>query len=365
MTVSKKKNNFYLLGKMVVLTALSTFAVTPSAIAQTGNDLSYFVTSSGSNACVCNPADPFDPQARMPKGTFKGQCLNCEQRAVKLLSPSEAAPYKPAPGSMVLANFKHKGKFWVAQIPRNAVADAIFQIQYYSVLRSPYSAHGQLRFRLKPGYEAILVPQSKTTSGVPKAVRVRDIVYVANGIGVKSAGWNPISGLIDFYAIAQEITALEDRVIDAAQFPFTDRVEQIRLALTPQQKQQLLINAIHQSDREGTSVMYDTLNRNCTTESLRIIDRTIGYNPKILPQEQQEYFVSLPMGVDFNQAALNRELTSETLNEFLAEQIKKMPPIQLPTAPYDAIVRRGLVNSQSKLPNLEQEFAAEFKNKKR
>ncbi|MDZ4870629.1 MAG: hypothetical protein CLLPBCKN_000017 [Chroococcidiopsis cubana SAG 39.79] len=347
--------------KTFLLTTLPLFSIMSGAIAQPKQP---YLTASNS-ACVCDPADPFDPKAKMPQGIYKGQCLYCQQRSVQLLTPVEAAPYKPRPGAIVFANFKHKNKFWVAQIPPNAVEDAIFQIQYYTVPASPYIAHGQIRFRLKPGYEAILVPQSRSSGKADKAIRVRDMVYVANGVGLKSAAWNPVTGVFDFYAIAQEMIALEDRIEDAFNFKFTDRVEQIRLALTPRQKQQILLNAIAQSSRDQTNVMYDTISRNCTTLALRVVDSTIGYIPEKYPKEQQEYFVNLPTGPQLNEALANKKLNPETLNEFLAEQIKKLPALQLPTAPYDALLRRELVNSRSKMPTLEQEFAAQYGKKKR
>lgn len=347
--------------KTILLTTVPLFSFIPGAIAQP--KLPYLTASN--SACVCDPADPFDPRSKMPQGIYKGQCLYCQQRSVQLLTPAQAAPYKPVPGAIVFANFKHKNKFWVAQVPPNAVADAIFQIQYYTVPASPYIAHGQIRFRLKPGYEAILIPQSRASGKADKPIRVRDMVYVANGVGLKSAAWNPVTGVLDFYAIAQEMIALEDRIEDALNFKFTDRVEQIRLALTPRQKQQMLINAIAQSSRDRTNVMYDTISRNCTTLALRVVDSTIGYNPEKQPKAQQEYFINLPTGPQLNEALLNEKLNPETLNEFLAEQLKKLPALQLPTAPYDALLRRKLVNSQSKIPTLEQEFGLQFGNKKR
>jgi hypothetical protein len=346
---------------MVAFSALTFFASVPVVNAQSGT-VSPSSQSNNKN-CICDPKDPFDPRARMPKGAFQGQCLSCEQRSVKMLSPAEAAPYKPAPGTMVFANFKHKGMYWVAQIPQNAVEDAIFQIQYFNVLPSPYSAHGQLRFHFKPGREAILVPQSAATAKGKKAIRLRDFVYSANAIWLRSGVWDPVSGLVDFYAVAHEAAGLEDKIQDAVQYPFTDRIEQIRLALTERQKQQLLWNVIMQGDRDRTNFMYDTLQRNCTTESLRAIDRTIGYQPKS-PSEKQEYFLGIPLGPELNQALLNQKLTPTTLNDLLTEQIKKLPTVELPTPPLDAIVRRGLVDPR-KLPNLEVEFANKFRNRKR
>lgn len=345
---------------MAVVSALTFFASIPTVKAQSG--AAQPSSANAAKSCICDPKDPFDPRARMPKGPFKGQCLSCEQRSVRMLSPAEAAPYKPAPGMMMVANFKHKGKYWVAQIPKNAVEDAIFQIQYFNVLRSSYSAHGQMRFHLKPGREAILIPQS-VGDRRQKAIRMQDFIYSANAIWVRSGVWDPVSGLVDFYAVAHEIVGLEDRIQDAVKYPFTDRIEQIGLALTPQQKQQLLFNVIMQGDRDRTNIMYDTLKRNCTTESLRAIDRTTGYQPRT-PQEKQEYFIGIPTGPELNEALLNRNLTPETLNQLLTEQVKKIPTVQLPTPPLDAIVRRGLVDPR-KMPNLEVEFANEFSSRKR
>lgn len=346
--------------KIVALSALSLL-VAPRVNAQSWGSQPSVVKPS--RECVCDPNDPFDPRAKMPKGFFKGKCLSCQQRSVKLLTSAEAAPYKPSPGMTVFANFNHKGKFWVAKIPQDAVEDVIFQIQYFNILPSPYSAHGQIRFRLKPGYEAILMPQPRNQ--VPTEIRLRDFVYSANAIWVRSGVWDPVTGLIDFYAVAHEMIALEDKIQDALKYPFTDRIEPIRLALTPKQKQQLLLNAISQGERDRTNLMYDTLKRNCTTESLRVIDSTIQYSAHLKQQYQPEIFLNMPTGPAVNEALLQGNLNPQKLTELLTEKPSKLSAFPLPTAPFTAIERRKLIKNYSKMPNLEDEFSLPFRNKNR
>jgi hypothetical protein len=342
--------------KILALTVVPLLTFTPIVYAQSGRIVP--AAANKNKVCICDPKDPFDPRARMPQGPFKGRCMSCKQRSVRLLSPVETIPYNAAPDMLVIANFNYKGKYWVAKIPKNAVEDVIFQIQYYNVLPSPYTAHSQIRFRLKPGYEAILVPQSIGVA--PTEIRMRDFVYAANAMLVEGGEWNPATGLLDFFAIAHEFISLEDRIKDAFEYKLTDRVEQIRLALTPQQKQELLMSAILQGDRDRTNSMYDTLNKNCTSEVLRAVDRTIGYNPKLAQKGKPEVFISMPTGPAVDEALFKGNLTPDKLNKIVIERLAQLSKIPIPTPPYEAIVRRKLVNSKSKIANLEVEFSREF-----
>src|SRR5205823_2114821 len=75
-----------------------------------------------------DPRDPFDPAALVPAGPYKGLRYDTRYgRSVHLLSPAEAAPYHPAPGEVLVANFGHQGSFWIARVPPDAVKDVIFQ----------------------------------------------------------------------------------------------------------------------------------------------------------------------------------------------------------------------------------------------
>src|SRR5262245_61129481 len=99
--------------------------------------------------CSLDPADPFEPRAAMPRGPFAGRCLDTsEERSIRILSPAEAAPYGLTPDSdraFVIANVRHAGRYWVAQIDPSAAEDVVFQVEYFPAIVP--AAHTQLCFR--------------------------------------------------------------------------------------------------------------------------------------------------------------------------------------------------------------------------
>src|SRR4051794_36187484 len=110
------------------------------------------------------PADGDDPWGiphPMPAGPHKGKpILMHKKRPIKILSAEEAAPYHPAQGDLVFANFNSEKKFWIAKLPADAVETVYFQKEHYSKIMP--IQHALLRFKLKPGKEITLYPQSGT-----------------------------------------------------------------------------------------------------------------------------------------------------------------------------------------------------------
>ncbi len=299
--------------------------------------------------CSCDSADPYDPKNRMPVGPFKGDCLNtCMQRSAQLLD-SESEDI------LRVANFGHAGQFWIAEIPANGVAEVIFQIQYFNVLPSPHSAHGQLRFRMKPDQAVNLTPQIPG-SWPKESVTLADFIYSANAIGVRHGiPWDPFGGMVGFYAIAHQFTSLDDSIDIIHGFPFTDRVEQYILTLTDTQKQQLLRTALQRSTQLGISQEYNTVNRNCTTEALAAIDRVTGYSgdPQVISSISLDAMVvNLVENLNIDQTQLNRLATEVTpiVNQVISSMDSELNIV----APIDALQARNIIDESSRLPNLEQ-----------
>lgn len=298
--------------------------------------------------CTCNPNDSFEPRARMPKGPFKGQCINsCEQRSVKLLLSAAAAHYEPSPGMQVVANVSHGGNFWVAKIPPNAIEDVIFQIEHFPAVVP--AAHTQLRFRFKPGSEVILVSQAMAAS---TQVGIKDLVYSVEAVGIPEGRFNLFAGFFDRFALAYRLVSLQDR---AEQMLVKDqhRVEQLKLNLTAEAKQQLLRKVILMSDRAGMRQMYDTFAKNCTTELFHAIDQSIQYDgTRRQPRMNQESFGNMPTGSFISRLLQNKIFSFETLNRQFSSLLT-----HIPTVSKAALKRRGLIapNGQSQMPTLNDE----------
>ncbi|WP_127024318.1 lipoprotein N-acyltransferase Lnb domain-containing protein [Chroococcidiopsis cubana] len=337
-------------GKMLALTTMPLLTITSSAIAV---DSPAFPDPK--NSCICDPQDPFDPQAQMPSGPFKGVCVNsCEQRTAKILSPIQAAPYNPKPGTIAIANVSHKGKFWVAQVPVNGVQDAIYQIE--QMFNSCPLCHSQLRFRFKPGSEVILVPQSLSES--PTEVRLSDLVYSIEATGTPGAGFNPAGALANLFGLSFRLVSLEDR---AQRMIIVDKhkVEQIRLALRPEEKQKLLKNAMLQADRSGMKFMYSFYDRNCTTELFKVIDSSVSYGgSRKKPNASKEPFFYFPTGTFMSKILQKNKLNIENiLTRSQQPEIQKVNQLLRQTKhPREALRERGLNNNTSKMISLNDEI---------
>lgn len=329
-----------------------TFALPVSALPVLTVNSPTFINSN--TACICNSKDPFDPRAKMPNGPFKGQCINsCEQRTIKLLSATEAAPYRPLPGMLVIANVSHKKKFWVAKVPPNAVEDVIFQME--QILNSCPLCHSQLRFRFKPGSEITLVPQ--TTREDPTEIRLTDIVYSVEATGIPGTGFDPASALLNLFGLSYRLVSLEDR---AERMIATDKhqVEQLKLALQPEEKQKLLENAITQADRAGMELMYSLFDRNCTTELFKIIDRSVQDDAYRRKPSKNEDFFNIPTGTLISEIIqknkLNLEAILEQANQPQLRQVAAL--LRQAKLPKDALRERGILDEKSRIPNLNDEL---------
>jgi len=228
--------------------------------------------------CSLDPADPFEPHAAMPRGPFAGRCLDTsEERSIRILSPAQAAAYGLTPDGdrrFVIANVRHAGRYWVAEIDPSAVEDVVLQVEYFPAIVP--AAHTQLCFRFAPGQGPRLVPQvGRADSG---ATRLADLVYSVEAVfPVDGEPYDLVKGMQDHYATAYRFVSLEDRY-RAMVVGQHHRVEQIRLRLSPEQRRRLLVRTMHDSDAAQLGRMYHTLALNCTTELMRAIDASVAYS---------------------------------------------------------------------------------------
>lgn len=305
------------------------------------------------SSCLCDPADPFDPMAKMPKGPYQGQCINsCQQRSVVLLSSEEAANYGDSHRMWVVANVSHQGKFWVAKIPVDGVADVIYQIEHFPAIVP--AAHTELRFRFRKGKEVILLPQASNSTTEP--VRLSDLVYSVEAVTVPGEKYDVVAGLFDNFALAYRLVSLADRaeqMIGQKQH----RVEQLKLSLTPEQNQRLLQNAIERGNRAGMNRMYNTIEPNCTTEVFYPLDAAINYDPSI-DLFQGEVFLNIPTGEQISNLIDNGAIDIAALNQLLAAAVRgsQLEFLQknIPTISQDALDKRGIETIP--LPDLNEEL---------
>jgi hypothetical protein len=244
---------------------------TPSKGAEAMAALDNIAAASENPKAGENGHDPFRPEQSLKKGRFQGERINFDaQRSVVALSESQAAQYGAKKGDLAFANFSHEGQFWVAVVPKNAVKNVDLMLEHFP---APVpAAHSMLRFRLKEGHEAKLVPQ--VTGDTQPGLKMKDLVLSIEATGTRDFNYDLIDGAQNNFGLSYRLESLADRAKTTQKAGH--RVEQLPLRLTSAQKQNILKESIRTSQQNGNGQAYNTLTKNCTNEAFHIMDRGIG-----------------------------------------------------------------------------------------
>jgi hypothetical protein len=155
-----------------------------------------------------------------------------------------------------------------------AVEQVILQTEFFPAVVP--AAHTQLRFHFRRGGEPTLAPQ-RLGDHAPRT-RLGDLIFSVEAVSVVGGeGSDLVKGAQDHFGAAYRFVSLEDRYRKMV-VRDKHRVEQARLELTARQRHDLFAHAAHLGDRAQMKLVYHTLNRNCTTELLRAIDRAVTYD---------------------------------------------------------------------------------------
>jgi hypothetical protein len=171
---------------------------------------------------------------------------------------------------MVVANIFHRGRFFVARIPRDAVREVLLQLEHFPP--EAIAAHTQIRFLFSEAVE--LIPQT----GAPDSgerVYVNDLTLSIEAAAPRGVPYNLIKGMRPYFMTAYRITtaATEHHEVVVTQ---KRRVSQHRIDLTPVEMRRLLEHAIETATNLGYTRVYNTLTASCTTEAMRLIDESLS-----------------------------------------------------------------------------------------
>ncbi|MBD3242694.1 MAG: DUF4105 domain-containing protein [Chitinivibrionales bacterium] len=232
--------------------------------------------------CSCACDDPFDPRTRAIGGQFNGMCLNtCRTRTALPLSADSAAQLGYFPDAAdsderyhYVVNVYHlpdtadTPSFWVARIPRDAVTDAIFQVEHAGGVQG----HAQMRFRLHAERPAVLVPQR---TEAPRATEMaNDLYYSVEAIGPPGV---PYKGDFGFRREYRQRYRLTTQLIRATTMIRTLQraVHQFRLDITGEQACAMLTQAIEQGRQADPDERYHTSQNNCALRIYSIVDAVL------------------------------------------------------------------------------------------
>lgn len=100
----------------------------------------------------CARQDPWDPVTRMPRGPLRHECIDTSvKRPVSILG-RQPGNFSLEEGEYLLANFRHRGKFWLARLRTRASQAIVFERQ--PIVGAPVS-HVRARVLLSRPLELI------------------------------------------------------------------------------------------------------------------------------------------------------------------------------------------------------------------
>jgi hypothetical protein len=248
---------------------------------------------------VPESVDPYKPQDRMPPGLWitgrhVGQRIDVsERRPLRLLSSADAAPYAPAEGEIVAANFIHEGKFFIAKFPAAGVDKVIFQKWDFGEMRVRlrglgrlwlnfdifHVAHTELRFKMLPGCQVHLYPQCRPQGVEPDVVaafKIDDVVSSVEAVGPAGSAFGIWGGLLNHMVAVRRFKSLEESYFERI-IRERRQIQQWEVAATPKQRQEIFSATIHDSHDKGLGALYHLFLNSCTSEAFRVIDDAMDY----------------------------------------------------------------------------------------
>lgn len=283
--------------------------------------------------CQVNRGDVYEPAARLWKGSGKGQCLDTRwSRPVFRLSEGDAwSMYglRATTDRWVVANIYDVDRYYVAAIPMNRISAITYQIESLPQEVGTPAGHSMLRVTFSEPIE--MRPQFPADSR--QRLLVNDLVLsVHAGLGRNQTFDLLNHGLDDSYVVIWGIYTLRNKVKDSL-LRHGNVIRQLRLDLTPAQRQKVLSAYVKKSQANSYMRTYNVLTRNCSTEILSNLHETLGVrapNPPVLNNQA--------LGII---SSLVRRGTSSMVADLS------------PGYAFTALQERGLISGESnRLPNL-------------
>ena len=223
------------------------------------------------DTCSYDISDPYEPRSRFEWGPFEGDCHDTfKRRPIVRLSGDEAKAFQDSAGHFVVANVYHDGAFWIAYVPRDAVQDVFFQLEYFPAIVP--AGHTQLRVDFNQPVS--MYGQSDSNRG--QFHETKYFVLSAEAVTRRGDKYDLFRGVQDHFAIALRVTTLEARYRSMVEDQ-GHRVEQWRLQLDEWQRHQVFAWYIGVSREMRLEHPYHTVSRNCTTEVVDLLDSIVNY----------------------------------------------------------------------------------------
>ncbi len=294
--------------KWFLLTFLSFLSFMPLAVA-------------AKFACPVDANDPYAVAAKVPAGKYKGMCLDIKtKRSVQILENNSAY--------MVVTNFYHDNRWWTARVPKDGIKDTIFQIALFET-SVPFivAAHTQIRMIFDSQNPVVLVPQNleDQKAGV-SSLALTDVVYSVEYIAPPGVSYSLLKGQFNKLGIVGRFLSMKSRAAEELKGDSKEIIKQIPLDLSSSEKSAFLENAMLQSERMGLKEMYNTVQKNCTTELFTILDDSIKYSGRVQPFGIYIFDILNPIEKPSIKALTERRIIDKTRTlPTLNDELKKVP----------------------------------------
>lgn len=203
--------------------------------------------------------DQYETPTRISDGSksFAGGCIDTDRFRPPVLIEDTDSVFK-------FANYKHLGKYWIAEVPKSAPIDkTFFHIVRFDVVSGITAAHTQFRVRYKE--DAIrLTPQD----GQGDSISINDIVVSYEASRPKNNPYNFALGAVDNYLLVGRVLSGRQRQDESTE----NTTEQYEMILNQAEASQLLYDSLIDSKDIVFKGFYNTLNPNCTTQIFHRID---------------------------------------------------------------------------------------------
>jgi hypothetical protein len=240
----------------------------------------YLTSAAPQCRCEQSVEDRFEQPQRFEFGGFNGQCVDsCRFRKAQILAGILGARFGADAGHLVIANFRHEGKYWIARVPVTAVhdVDVLFENFYHGI------THVALRFHLDE--EMKLFTQNASEKQAPRGP-IRDLVLSIEGVPGKDRPYRVIDSARGHYLLDYRVQSGAETA-DTMVRKQGHVVKQYRLTLPDAAPSRILRHALAASERESFASIYNLSSNNCATAALDLIAQGIQYEPDVWTRWRQ------------------------------------------------------------------------------
>jgi hypothetical protein len=221
--------------------------------------------------CRENSQDPFEPDARMAGGDFKGKCINTRnRRSIKILTEQESGAFNPEAGRILIANFSHAGEFWIASIPKNLNIDGVDFVRSWFFLGV---SHLAIHFRLHESTPVVLIPQLLSNHADP--VETTDVVFSLESLESRADPLPFISAAAFFgnYAAVYRLMTLDELRQEK-----NEGLDPLWVNLPKKSRAPFFWKLVEEGDRNGLHTMFHVFDHNCGNIPIAALDSVIEYD---------------------------------------------------------------------------------------